>query len=107
MAIKNFYIPLTSEDRIRVEIHTVRGQVHNFTVQYELLLNRNWTAVVRYDTAHGYPHMDVMHPGSGQEKIILRTSDLAEALNFAIGDLKLRWNHYRDRYIGELKNEES
>jgi|SRR3990167_2656050 len=103
MGHKSFYIPLTvAENRIRVEIVTKRGHVESFTVQYEISLSRNWTPVVRHDTAHGYFHIDVLHANKKHDKVKLRTKNLEEALNYAIADLKLKWDYYREKYLKEV-----
>lgn len=108
MGYKNFYIPLTEkENRIRVEINTDKGKVKSFTVQYEFWLNRKWTPVVRYDTAHDYFHIDVLHPNRKHDKLRLRTTNLEEALNYAISDLKLKWDYYREKYIKGVEHGES
>lgn len=103
MGRKNFYIPLTAiGNRIRVEIVTEKGKVESFTVQYEFLLSRKWTPVVRYDTAHGYFHIDVLHANKKHDKLKLRARNLEEALNYAISDLKLKWDYYREKYLKEV-----
>ena len=103
MSYKSFYILLTAfQDRIRIEIRTEKGRVKSFTVQYEFLLSGKWTPVVRYDTAHGYFHIDILHAGKKRDKVKLRTRNLEEALNYAIADLKLKWDYYKEKYLKEV-----
>lgn len=103
MGHKSFYIPLTATgNRIRVEIVTKKGSVESFTVQYEILLSHKWTPVVRYDTTHGYFHIDVIHVNKKHDKVKLRARNLEEALNYSIADLKLKWDYYREKYLKEV-----
>lgn len=85
---------------MRVEIITVTGQVQKFTVQYELLLNDEWRPVVRYDTAHGAIHRDILGL-DGQTKTKLRTpiQDLALACDYYIEELVQNWQQYRQRFL--------
>lgn len=39
--------------------------------------------IVRYDTAHGYAHKDLMNPDGSKEKIFLGEADFNEALTLA------------------------
>ena len=52
-----------------------RGRILKFTVQHETNINGKWYPVVRYDTAHGFMHRDVIHPGKRQEKIFIRVEN--------------------------------
>ncbi|KKK53372.1 hypothetical protein LCGC14_3095440, partial [marine sediment metagenome] len=47
---------LSSEmkDRLRVSAQKQRGEILEFTVQYEALIRDEWRPVVRYDTTHGF-----------------------------------------------------
>ena len=46
------------EVRIRLDID--RGKVTAFTVQLEVYVEDRWYPVVRYDSAHGHPHRDLL-----------------------------------------------
>ena len=74
-----------------------------FVVQYQTLLEDEWTAVVRYDLAHGFFHRDVMTPRGKKEKQSINITNLADALNHAQQDLKDCWEFYKERYIKQLK----
>lgn len=45
-----------------------RGSITRFVVQLELFYNGEWRPVVRYDTAHGYVHVNVCHASGETEK---------------------------------------
>lgn len=73
-----------------------------FTVQYEALLKGEWRPIVRYDTAHGFSHKDLLHPGGAEDKQPLYFPDYNVALTFAIQDLKMAWPLYRSAYEEEM-----
>jgi len=85
-----------------MKIVTEKGVVISLLVQYETYIEKQWHAIVRYDTAHGFPHRDVMHPNGDQEKFPLAFPDLKTALQYAEQDIKDRWQWYKERYIKEM-----
>lgn len=90
---------LTLHDRKRHEHMTVHGKVVRFVVQYETLVEGEWRPVVRYDTAHGFPHVDKVSPDGAVEKIPLLTTDLAEALTVADQDIEENWERYKAGFL--------
>ena len=104
MPEKEFFKVLGSlgTDRLRIRLFTERGRLHSIVVQYEALISDIWTAIVRYDTAHGYSHRDVMHPDGSQDKYPLTFPDLNTFLQYAEQDLKDRWDWYRERFLEEM-----
>ena len=46
--------------RLRVTAHKDRGEIMEFIVQYETVILGEWRPVVRYDTAHGFAHKDII-----------------------------------------------
>ncbi len=94
-----------AEDRLRVEAAIERGRVDRFVVQYEAHIRGKWRAVVRYDTAHGFPHRDMMHPRRSADKVALAISDLNAAMTFAIQDVQALWPAYRETYEREFRRE--
>jgi hypothetical protein len=77
---------LTMNDRKRHEHRTVQGKVTGVAVQYETFFAGEWRPVIRYDTAHGFPHVDKIYADGTTEKIPLLTLDMAEALTVADQD---------------------
>ncbi len=90
---------LTLHDRKRHEHVTEQGRVIRFTVQYETFVEGEWRPVIRYDTAHGFPHVDRMLPDGRVEKIPLLTKELGEALIFADQDIDENWERYKEAYM--------
>ncbi|MGH7961796.1 MAG: DUF7718 family protein [Candidatus Binatia bacterium] len=90
---------LTLNDRKRHEHISDRGQIMQFVVQYETFVEGKWRPVIRYDTAHGFPHMDRIDPDGTVEKVPLLRNDLGEALTFADQDIDEHWEQYKAAYI--------
>lgn len=86
------------QNAARVSFETERNRVLGFMVQLECLFGDDWHPVVRYDTAHGFAHRDLLHPSGETEKKITPVRDFNEALTFAIQDLTKNWETYRRRY---------
>jgi hypothetical protein len=64
----------------------------------ECRFDDEWTAVVRYDTAHDFAHRDVLHPDGSTRKTEMPLEDYNAALTWAIEDLGQNWEAYRQRY---------
>jgi len=94
---------LTDEDKKRHEHLTENGKILGFIVQYETLVKDKWMPVVRYDTAHGYAHKDLINPDGSKEKILIGVSELNEALTFADKDVNENWERYKDRFFRRIK----
>ena len=90
---------ITANDRIRVRFTKERGRITEFVVQYESQVGDEWHPVIRYDTAHGIPHTDVMKPDGTTEKRLLHLPNYNDALSYAEEDVKANWERYKDRYF--------
>jgi len=95
-----YIIRIGPADRYRHFHIQERGRIVFFRVQYEAKMNRIWYPVVRYDTAHGFAHRDLMDIKGNIEKTPLFNQDYNDALTFAEKDLKLNWVHYKGRFFG-------
>lgn len=87
------------EERLRMEFVTDKGKVKDLVVQYESLLNNEWIAIVRYDCSHGFFHRDTMKRNGRRRKKEIRVSNLNEALNYALADIKINWENYKENYF--------
>jgi len=94
---------LSDQDRKRHEHLTEKGRVLGFVVQYETRVKNKWMPVVRYDTAHGFSHKDLIDPDGSKEKILIGAVELSEALTFADNDINENWKRYKDRFLGRMK----
>lgn len=76
-----YAFPLGAEDRIRVDFETEHGQVTALhVVQHETMRHGEWRPLARYDTAHGFVHLDLQTPGGPVIKYRVGVRDLSEAL---------------------------
>jgi hypothetical protein len=85
---------------IRVRFVKDRGQILDFTVQYETTIQGKRTPVVRYDTHHDFAHRDTLFlDGSQVKEPLPNDGSMNAALQFAIRDKLSSWRHYRDRFL--------
>jgi len=94
-----YVIRLSTQDRYRHVHVRVRGRIVFFRVQLETLVGEKWMPVVRYDTAHGFVHRDLLDKRGHAIKTPLFNQDLNDALTFAENDLKTNWFSYRERFL--------
>jgi hypothetical protein len=74
-----------------------------FTAQYETIVDGKVYPVIRYDSAHGYPHRDTLDAeGQVVEKFWSSGWGNQEALDHAIADLKANYPAYRAAFIERL-----
>lgn len=96
------YIVLLGEDsRIRHYHSRMGQQIIEFMIQLEIDVNGAWKPVVRYDTAHGFAHRDIIHPQGEVDKTPVAMGDYNAALSFAELDLRSNWEMYRERFLKE------
>ncbi len=101
MGRKEFFREIDDLTRLRVLVVTDRGLVTRFMIQLEAFSKEKWTPVVRYDSYHGFAHLDILHPDGRQDKIRSVAKDLNEALNTAFADLLTNWEYYVSAYLKE------
>ncbi len=98
------FLGFDGTNRIRVRIISENGNIKDFVCQYEALIDDLWTAIIRYDCAHGQPfHRDVILPNGRKEKEFVETETLKFALDYAIQDLKNRWAWYKERFLSKRR----
>ena len=99
-----FRVPLSEADRVDVEWEKEGGRVMAFVVNYVAEVGGKSYSVVRFDTAHGFPHKDVCYPdGTVGQKERLPEGDLHLLADSAIDDIKSHWQTYRARFEKWLK----
>ena len=84
--------------RIRHYHRTERGRIVRFSLQLEVEIQEVWREVIRYDTAHGFAHIDRYSLAGKRRKERLRL-EYGEALTRAERDLKQNWSAYRERFL--------
>ncbi len=78
-----YRINLSFVDYIKVVFDRVGKEVVQFAVQYLADIEGEWQPIVRFDTAHEQPHMDISHPDGSQERRELPFDDYNTALSYA------------------------
>jgi len=95
-----YSVRLSARDRYRHRHTREKGKVIYFSIQLETMIEGKWYPIVRYDTAHGFAHRDLL---SGKGETITKTPifvrDYNDALVFAESDLKANWVIYRERFL--------
>jgi len=99
---KEYIKVIDSENRVRVYRRVEKGQVKHFVVQYEALISGKWYAIIRYNSAHGFAHRDIIHPDGKVDKHPLPFSDFAAALTYGEQDISEHWKQYRERFEKEM-----
>ena len=66
-------------------------------------MNEDWYPIVRYDTAHGKAHRDLLHPDGRQTKDWFEGYAVEEVLTIGQKDILENWHGYRGRFRKEIK----
>ncbi len=103
MPSKDYRIWLSDSAYIVVDLTMFQGQVISFVVRLMAIQGGREYNVARYDTAHGHPHKDVLHPeGAGSKEEFLNYTN-AEVLTFGQNDIRRNWKQDRERYEKEMR----
>ena len=98
MNVTEYVIPLGENARKRHCHETNKGKVTGFSVQLEVFVNNLWQAVIRYDSAHGFAHIDQYYLDGKKIKKELHLK-LNEALILADEDIKENWKVYQKAFL--------
>ncbi|HLA48204.1 MAG: hypothetical protein A2889_06835 [Nitrospinae bacterium RIFCSPLOWO2_01_FULL_39_10] len=93
-----YVIPLGENARKRHYHETIKGKVIAFTVQLEAFVNGEWREIIRYDSAHGFAHIDRYYLNGRKIKKELNL-ELTEALTLADEDIKKNWKVYQRDFL--------
>lgn len=94
-----FFIDLADGVRLRVRFGKDRGQITGYVVQLEKWLNEEWCPVIRHDSAHGRPHMDVLDLRGREIDKQWLPGTFNEALTAGVDDLKKNWEQHLARFV--------
>ncbi len=97
------YLTAEAADRLRVYAQKEKSEILEFIVQYEAIISGEWQPIVRYDTAHGFAHKDIIKADGTTVKQPLFFETYNLAFTFATLDLKANWRQYRDNFEKEIK----
>ncbi len=98
MRIIEYVIPLGENARKRHYHETDKGKVIGFAVQLEVLVEELWQVVIRYDSAHGFAHIDRYDIDGRKIKTELNLK-FGEALVLADEDIKENWKIYQKTFL--------
>lgn len=104
MSEKEFliYLDEAQENRYRYWHVWERGAIVEFRIQYEAFIEGRWHPIVRYDSAHGLPHRDILHPNNPETKEWHRGYRNADVLSIGQRDIVTNWPKYRALYEREM-----
>ncbi|MFH0812731.1 MAG: hypothetical protein V2A69_07805 [Pseudomonadota bacterium] len=94
MSVTEYVLPLGEKARKRHYYETDKGRIASFAVQLEVLVDDQWKVVIRYDSAHGFAHIDRYYLDGRKVKKDLQLK-LSEALTLADEDIKENWKSYQ------------
>jgi hypothetical protein len=94
----SYTLPVGVDIRIRHYHRTQARRVTEFVVQLEIEIRNEWKPVIRYDSAHGFAHIDRYNLRGRARKERLELS-FSEALTRAERDIKQNWSVYRERFL--------
>ena len=98
MPERQYLLPVRLDTRIRHYHRTESGRVVEFLVQLEIKVAGFWRVAIRYDTAHGFTHIDRYNQKGEARKEVLKLS-YSEALTRAERDIRGNWSIYRHRFL--------
>ena len=96
-----YVIRIGLSDRYRHLHITEKGKIVFFRLQYETKIYDIWHAVVRYDTAHGFAHRDLLNIKGQVKKTPLLNQNYNDALIFAESNLKTNRENYKKNFKEE------
>lgn len=101
MPTKRFLYIVLQDTLIRREQVVERGKVMKFVVQLEVEPAGEGKAipVIRYDSAHGFVHIDRYNMKGEHSKERLAITDFNQALTLAEHDIGRNWPLYREKFL--------
>ena len=97
MGERDYWTLLVPGVRLATDYMTRKGQMISFVIRLEKLReDGEWTLAARYDTCHGWPHLDVVN---GKGELVLKRwmeeRDIGEAFQQALLDFKKNHEKYK------------
>ena len=85
---------------LRIQRRTESGEIASFAVVLFADIQDEWVNISRYDTAHGYPHRDVLGKREGlRGKLRMTKLNKKEAFRYAIRDLTENAENYLEDFL--------
>jgi len=98
LSVTEYVIPLGEDARKRHYHETDKGKVTGFVVQMEVFVYGQWKVAIRYDSVHGFPHVDRYYLNGRKVKKELHLK-FSEALILADEDIKENWKIYQKEFL--------
>ena len=98
---RDFLIILAEDARLRVRFRRDRNEITEFIVQLETWLGGEWLAVVRYDNAHGRPHLDILDRWGREKQKHWLPETNNDVLTEGMNDIRQHWEQHLSRFIEE------
>jgi hypothetical protein len=95
---RDFQLILADGVRMRVRFRQDRNDITEFVVQLETWRYGEWSPVVRYDNAHGRPHLDLIDRWGRERRKIWLTGTNNDVLTEAMNDVRLHWESHLSRF---------
>ena len=88
-------------DVLRIRFTTEEGNVIDYMVQYEAFIGGEYRPVVRSDSGHERPHLDVLdwNGKTTEKRWAAEGTTNNQALTDAIGDIEANWERYLDGFL--------
>ena len=97
---KKEWIVFFREFQLLVRRRTENGEVLSFAIVLLAQHKGHWIDVSRYDTAHGYPHRDVLGLKEGlRGKLRMVTLNRKQCFRYAIRDLTENAENYLEDFL--------
>jgi len=96
--VTEYVIPLGENARKRHYHEADKGKITSFAVQMEVFINDQWRTVIRYDSAHGFPHIDRYYLDGRKVKKRLHLN-LGDVITLADEDIKHNWKSYQKTFM--------
>ena len=85
---------------LRIQRRTESGAIASFAVVLFADIQDEWVNISRYDTAHGYPHRDVLGKREGlRGKLRMTKLTKKRAFRYAIRDLTENAENYLEDFL--------
>lgn len=99
MKIVEYVIPLGKNARKRHYHESIKGKIGRFSIQLEIFVDNEWCVAIRYDTAHGFAHVDRYYFKGSKSKQEINL-EFSEVLTLADEDIRENWKRYQKEYLG-------
>lgn len=105
--VERYISQLTPRSRIWVRFERERKFVISFVVNFEIRYRRQWTPIVRYDTAHDdcrqwkYPHKHIFYRNGRSIILRLKTSDYNAAFTDSYSEIKKKFKSTKANFFNQ------